>query len=388
MVTTRRLDGALTHNGRRLVPVGLFTPREAAACLSAALGAHRDEAAEHLHALVEDLGFLPLALSQAAAYMADRGLDCAAYRRRFTDRRRTLAEIFPEAGALPDDQRGTLATTWSLSIEPADQLAPVGLARPLLELAGMLDANGIPAAVLSSPPALAHLASRRARTAPAPAAGDAGEAAVDPETAGDALHCLRRLNPVELAADAAGGVVRLWQIGRADRTGGEFALATQAPAMPSPRDHVKPGLVPASLDFTVGKDWEPESWYYAQTEPGVWKVHFPLAKALDGTAYLTVSSSTQGKPPTVTVNGTAAAIVGSLPNGGDSGISRQADRSAVRVLSVLTFPASLLTVGDNTVNSPTATASRSRPPTRRPAASAGTPSSLRWTRRRPPGRPG
>lgn len=141
----------------------------------------------------------------------------------------------------------------------------------------------------------------------------------------------------------------LWQVGRSDRTGGEFALATQAPAKPSPRDYFKPGLVPASLDFTIGKDWEPESWYYAQTKSGVWKVHFPLDKALDGTAYLTVSSSMQGKPPTVTVNGTAAGIVGSLPNGGDSGISRQADRSAIRVLSVLSFPASLLTVGDNTV---------------------------------------
>ncbi|MFG1811878.1 polysaccharide lyase family 4 protein [Streptomyces sp. NPDC049040] len=142
----------------------------------------------------------------------------------------------------------------------------------------------------------------------------------------------------------------LWQIGRADRTGGEFALATKSPVRPSPRDYFKPGQIPLNLSFTIGKDWEPESWYYAQVGSGVWTVHFPLDAPLDGTAHLTVSSSMQsGKPPVVTVNGTAAGVVGSLPNHNDSTIARQADRSGYPRLAVLTFPASLLTAGDNTI---------------------------------------
>jgi rhamnogalacturonan endolyase len=142
----------------------------------------------------------------------------------------------------------------------------------------------------------------------------------------------------------------LWQIGRADRTGGEYALATNSPARPAPRDYFKPSLIPGTLSFTIGKDWEPEDWYYAHPNDGTWTVHFPLDKAPDGTAYLTVSSSMQqGTPPTVTVNGTATGIVGTLPNHNDSTIGRQADRSGYPRQVVLTFPASLLTAGDNTI---------------------------------------
>lgn len=142
----------------------------------------------------------------------------------------------------------------------------------------------------------------------------------------------------------------LWQIGRSDRTGGEYALATKSPAKPSPRDYWKPTLIPADLSFTIGRDWEPEKWYYAQANPGTWTVHFPLDRPLDGTAYLTVSSSTrQGKPPAVTVNGTSAGIVGSLPATSDGGLARQADRSGYFRQSVVTFPASLLVAGDNTI---------------------------------------
>ncbi|MET8747753.1 hypothetical protein [Streptomyces sp. NPDC004728] len=81
--------------------------------------------------------------------------------RRFTlrdtpaDRIRKLADLLPEPGALPDDQTATVAATWSLSIERADQLRPAGLARPMLQLATMLDPNGVPRTVLTSEPARA-----------------------------------------------------------------------------------------------------------------------------------------------------------------------------------------------------------------------------------------
>ncbi|MER5612165.1 hypothetical protein [Streptomyces sp. NPDC002215] len=48
-----------------------------------------------------------------------------------------------------------MAATWSLSIERADQLRPAGLARPMLQLAAMLDPNGVPRTVLTGEPARA-----------------------------------------------------------------------------------------------------------------------------------------------------------------------------------------------------------------------------------------
>jgi rhamnogalacturonan endolyase len=140
----------------------------------------------------------------------------------------------------------------------------------------------------------------------------------------------------------------LWQIGRSDRTGGEFALATLSPVRPAPRAYEKPSLIPGTLDFTIGSSWEPMDWYYAQTQGGTWTIRFPVQRPMTGTGYLTVSSSLQsGSPPTILVNGQA--VTGSLPANNDSTIGRQADRSGYYRKAVLTFPASLLVVGDNTV---------------------------------------
>ncbi|MFI9114231.1 tetratricopeptide repeat protein [Streptomyces venezuelae] len=209
VVTTRRRDSAL-ESGREMIEVGLFTPEEAFSYLTATLAARaQGQDPDQLRGLAEDLGHLPLALAQAAAYMVDRGLDCAAYRRRFTDRRRRLADNLPESGSLPDQQRATVATTWSLSVELADQLAPVGLARPMLQLCSLLDAHGIPKTALTSAPALSYLSAFRTRRVPGarppfgaasgdePAGGAAGRdeaAAVDEVDADDALWCLYRLN--------------------------------------------------------------------------------------------------------------------------------------------------------------------------------------------------
>jgi rhamnogalacturonan endolyase len=142
----------------------------------------------------------------------------------------------------------------------------------------------------------------------------------------------------------------LWQIGRADRTTGEFALATKSPVDPEPRSYEKPSQVPGDLTFTVGRSWEPTDWYYAQTQGGTWTTSFTLDRAYTGTAYLTVSTALQsGGRPTVAVNGDTTVITGSLPGNNDSTIGRQADRSGFPRLAVLSFPASALVVGENTV---------------------------------------
>ncbi|TJZ96761.1 tetratricopeptide repeat protein [Actinacidiphila oryziradicis] len=205
LVTTRRRDAALTGQGRRRVDVGLFTPEEATAYLTAALAAHgRHEWADQINALAADLGYLPLALAQAAAYLIDTARTCADYRALLADRARTLDVLLPEPGALPDDQTATVAATWSLSIERADQLRPPGLARPMLQLAAMLDPNGIPGPVLTGEPALAYLAAHRTP-------GDSGREPV-PATADDAagaLQALHRLSLIDHTPDTPHQAVRV-----------------------------------------------------------------------------------------------------------------------------------------------------------------------------------
>lgn len=142
----------------------------------------------------------------------------------------------------------------------------------------------------------------------------------------------------------------LWQVGGADRMGGEYALAANPIDMSNPRSYEKPSLIPGDLTFTVGESWEPKDWYYAQANAGTWTIAFDLGRAYTGTAYLTVSSSLQsGHAPTVAVNGSTAGITGTLPQNNDSTIGRQADRSGYPRLATLSFPASMLTVGANTI---------------------------------------
>jgi rhamnogalacturonan endolyase len=142
----------------------------------------------------------------------------------------------------------------------------------------------------------------------------------------------------------------LWQLGRSDRTGGEYALAALSPARPVPREYEKPAMIPGDLTFTVGESWEPTDWYYAQTNPGTWIIRFRLDRPYSGSAYLTVATSMQQRgAPTVAVNGNTAAVTGTLPDNNDSTIARQADRSGYPRTAVLTFPASLLVPGDNEI---------------------------------------
>ncbi|WP_063797611.1 tetratricopeptide repeat protein [Saccharothrix sp. NRRL B-16348] len=176
VVTTRRRDAALSRDDRRLIEVGVFTEAESLAYLTAKLPG-RDT--EHLRALASDLGHLPLALAQATAFIADKPLlTVADYRKRLADRR-TLAQVLPAAGELPDEHQATVAATWSLSIERADALRPEGLARPLLEIISLLDPAGTPVAVVTRANVLAHLD-------------------VDADAVGDALGCLHRLSLITL----------------------------------------------------------------------------------------------------------------------------------------------------------------------------------------------
>ncbi|KUN57753.1 hypothetical protein AQJ46_45895 [Streptomyces canus] len=200
LVTTRARDAALTGRERRLVPVGLFTAAEATGYLAASLAHHgRTEPEGELAALAEELGCLPLALSQAAAYLIDAGMSSTEYRGRLRDRARSMADHQP--ATLPDDQTHGVAAAWSLSLDRADALPPAGVARRLIQLSAMLDSNGIPQAVLTSDPAfLADPAGTR-QAAPVPA-----------EDAEAALRVLHRLNLVDHTLETPHTAVRVHQL--------------------------------------------------------------------------------------------------------------------------------------------------------------------------------
>jgi hypothetical protein len=203
LITTRRRDAALTGAGHHVIPVRLFTPAQATSYLTEALAAHgRTEAEADLRALADDLGHLPLALSQAAAYITDAAITVPEYRALLTDRTTTLADTAPDT--LPDDQPHTVSAALTLSLDRADTLRPAGLARPLLHLAAYLDPNGIPATVLTSEPARNHLTQHRAPgTGPAPV--------TVAETAA-ALRTLHRLHLIDHDPDNPHQTVRVHQL--------------------------------------------------------------------------------------------------------------------------------------------------------------------------------
>ncbi|WP_063792548.1 tetratricopeptide repeat protein [Streptomyces atriruber] len=206
LVTTRRRDAALAGEGRHLLKVGLFSEDEAIAYLTMSLAAHgRTEPTGQLTALAADLGHLALALAQAAAYLIDSGETVAAYRDLLADRTTTLTDLAPDA--LPDGQALALAAAWSLSVNRADTLRPAGLARPMLHLAALLDANGIPQDVLTGGVACAHLAAHHSATGPT-----AHPATVSRPDAVRALRALHRLSLIDHRPDAPHQAVRVHQL--------------------------------------------------------------------------------------------------------------------------------------------------------------------------------
>jgi hypothetical protein len=149
LITTRLRDTAAVEHGEP-TEIGVFSEAEADGYLRAALSAGL---ADDVAGVSADLGRLPVAMGQAAAYMTDLDLSCSEYRRRFADRRRRMDELFPAENRVPGNYPRTVPVTWSLSIEAADRSAPAGLARPLLEMACVLDSGGIPADMFAAVPA-------------------------------------------------------------------------------------------------------------------------------------------------------------------------------------------------------------------------------------------
>lgn len=156
LVTTRRRDAALDGSGRSRMDVDLFSASESRQFLERRLGGDSDllRGADDLAAA---LGFLPLALAQAAAYVLDQpGMTCDDYHELLTDRSIALTHLRPDS--LPDGHDRAVTAVWSLSIERVDSLAPAGAASTLLRMMSLLDPNGMPTALLAGDAAVRFVA--------------------------------------------------------------------------------------------------------------------------------------------------------------------------------------------------------------------------------------
>lgn len=265
LVTTRRTDNVLGGRGRIVVPVGLFTSEQSHAYLTEKLSILAENAPYALEGaaqLADDLGHLPLALAQAAAYISDRpGETCASYGARLADRRHRLGALFPD-DALADDYQLTMSATWSISVESADRLSPGGLARPLLEVASLLDPNGIPIDVLISPPAMMYALT--ANPGAAPASADAQDCR--DSLSNLARHSLISLDPAaEMRAIHVHALVQratrdhLPDLGRATRAAADAIVSVwrEDPHRPDVgralRDNTK-----AVMDTAMNHLWQPD----------------------------------------------------------------------------------------------------------------------------------
>jgi tetratricopeptide (TPR) repeat protein len=191
VVTTNRPDTALRARSPRVVEVGPFSRRESLTYLSTKLQADPDQWIGALD-LAMDLEFLPIALGQAGALIADAGIDCRRYRALIAEWRHHLST---QAGG-----KSTMAVTGALALESADQLVPDGLARPMLALISMLAPHGIPGAVLTSPAACAFLTQFR------------GGMPVDDAQARSAVHALGRVGLVTIDTTSAARTVRVHEL--------------------------------------------------------------------------------------------------------------------------------------------------------------------------------
>ncbi|WP_159445046.1 polysaccharide lyase family protein [Filimonas lacunae] len=134
----------------------------------------------------------------------------------------------------------------------------------------------------------------------------------------------------------------LWQLGIADRTTRGFRFSDH------PREYGIFDQVPDSLHFTIGQSKEATDWYYAQTKPGNWYIHFTSNTSYTKPALLTIAIAGAAKNPTlqVLVNGQT---VKTYKPGNDASVYRSAVAGGYYQLLEIPFDGSLLQKGNNII---------------------------------------
>ena len=187
--------------------------------------------------LAGELGGLPLALEQAAAYVQASGESLAAYLALFRQRRPEML-----ARGEPAGYPATVATTWRVAFQDVQQAAPG--AAGLLRLLAFCAPEAVPLRLLLQPrPGLAGQLSPE--VAPV-----LGPLLADELAAGDAIAVLRRYSLISPPADRSVSVHRLVQAVTADQMPAELAAAWRQAAAALiqaaiPADTALPGTWPS-----------------------------------------------------------------------------------------------------------------------------------------------
>lgn len=142
LATTRLKTLALAHGSAMTIPVGIWRPQDAADYLVSASG-RRDISASDFDRIAHDLGYLPLALSHAAAYLASvENATAGSY----------LAAVAAHLNDVPEGaayDRPVFAT-FRAAMEIAEQRAPG--AQALLSMAAYHAPDNIPEELFAAAP--------------------------------------------------------------------------------------------------------------------------------------------------------------------------------------------------------------------------------------------
>jgi hypothetical protein len=162
LATTRLKDPRLTGGGRIRIDVDVYTPEEATSYLTTRLTGDRKTHLldEQAPVLAQSLGYLPLALGHAAAYMLRENTPCTAYLEQFSERVARLDELLPRWADTERYGRQVTATLL-LALDATDKDSYGSLARAALRVTAFLDSAGHPAALWHTPALTAHLTEER-----------------------------------------------------------------------------------------------------------------------------------------------------------------------------------------------------------------------------------
>ncbi|QKW48204.1 tetratricopeptide repeat protein [Streptomyces buecherae] len=204
VATTRRHGAVLSGGGRAVVDIDTYSAEEVEAYLHERLSsAHADHLLDaQAVVLAETLGFLPLALSHAAAFMVNEDVPCAEYLRRFNDSAARLDDLLPREADTEGYGR-QVAAALLLSLDVAQASEPVGLAVPVMRLAAVLGPAGHPRSLWASDAVVRYLSTQR--TTPP----DGAPTAIGPAQAQAALRLLHRYGLLTDHAQAGCRAVRL-----------------------------------------------------------------------------------------------------------------------------------------------------------------------------------
>ncbi|MFE7549919.1 tetratricopeptide repeat protein [Streptomyces gardneri] len=214
LATTRLHDARLTGGGRRRVSVDVYEAGEAVAYLRARLADEGGLADGAVDELAEELGYLPLALGHAAAYMINHGLGCRAYLELFRGSR-SIAEVLPPSADAEGYGR-QIATTLLLSLDAVEAADPEGVARRVLGLAALLEPAGHPEALWRTKAVLEYLggceaaATLRALHRYALLTCDAGVVRIHALTARAVREATSEEDVPAMAVAAADGLYEIW----------------------------------------------------------------------------------------------------------------------------------------------------------------------------------